>query len=76
MPRAGFKPTIPETKWPQTYASDRTATGKVNNIGVISSEQFKKDDKSSAEIVFFWHITKFSLCWKMKLKEGSVEEGK
>jgi hypothetical protein len=23
----GFKPTIPATKWPQTYALDRAATG-------------------------------------------------
>jgi hypothetical protein len=27
MPRAGFKPTIPATKRPQTYALDRAVTG-------------------------------------------------
>jgi hypothetical protein len=26
MPRAGFEPTIPATKRPQTYALDRAAT--------------------------------------------------
>jgi hypothetical protein len=27
MPSAGFEPTIPATKQPQTYALDRAATG-------------------------------------------------
>jgi hypothetical protein len=27
MPSAGFEPTIPPTKQPQTYALDRAATG-------------------------------------------------
>jgi hypothetical protein len=27
MPPAGFEPAIPVSKWPQTHASDRTATG-------------------------------------------------
>jgi hypothetical protein len=27
MPRAGFEPTIPTTKQPQTYALDRATTG-------------------------------------------------
>jgi hypothetical protein len=27
MPRAGFQPATPATKWPQTYALDHAATG-------------------------------------------------
>jgi hypothetical protein len=27
MPSAGFEPTIPAIKWPQTYALDGTSTG-------------------------------------------------
>jgi hypothetical protein len=27
MPLEGFEPAIPATKWPQTYALDRAATG-------------------------------------------------
>jgi hypothetical protein len=27
MPQAGFQPASPATKWPQTYALDRAATG-------------------------------------------------
>jgi hypothetical protein len=32
MPRAGFEPTIPATKQPQTYALDRAATGIGTNL--------------------------------------------
>jgi hypothetical protein len=27
MPREGFEPAIPATKWPQTYVLDHAATG-------------------------------------------------
>jgi hypothetical protein len=39
MPSAGFEPTIPATKWPQTYTLGSTATG----IGkdVLQNTHFK-----------------------------------
>jgi hypothetical protein len=30
MPSVGFEPATPATKWPQTYALDRAATGISN----------------------------------------------
>jgi len=32
MPSVGFKPTIPKIKRPQTYFSDRSATGIGNEV--------------------------------------------
>jgi hypothetical protein len=30
MTAVGFEPTVPASKWPQTYALDRAATGTGN----------------------------------------------
>ena len=32
MPQVGFKPTIPASELPQTYALDRAATGTGNKM--------------------------------------------
>jgi hypothetical protein len=39
MPRAGFEPTTPATKRPQTYPLDRAATG-IGIIKVIKQEKW------------------------------------
>jgi hypothetical protein len=39
MPRAGFEPEIPATKWPQIYALDRAATG-IGQLGLCSMKLF------------------------------------
>jgi hypothetical protein len=43
MPRVGFEPATPATKWPQTYALDRAATG----IGKHS--RLKRDSKPPSQ---------------------------
>jgi hypothetical protein len=56
MPLAGFKPAIPATKQPQTYALDRLATGIVFHIhlqGLYSMPfPFLCFEKHKAEIYF------------------------
>jgi hypothetical protein len=50
MPRAGFEHPIPATKWPQTYALDRAATG----IGFVLTFSF---DKISTRLLYIENIT-------------------
>ena len=65
MPSAGLEPAIPAIKWPQTYDSDRTATG----IGQPSFTMLNVNQKVKCVVIFFENILSYFVVIRMEALE-------
>ena len=58
MPQAGFEPTIPTSKWPQTNALDRAASGTGKSVFGFQIDDSFEGISIAAYVKGFTYINK------------------